>query len=86
MKTIDKNITQAWVDGAVFPVAQLAHHAFGIGTFTNLRVVDAAQAAGSSDIHQAQAKLAQARRAQVCDFFHRHELILPVRVAAMTRE
>ncbi|MGH8558750.1 MAG: hypothetical protein ACRESZ_15115 [Methylococcales bacterium] len=32
-----QNITEAWVDGAVFPVAQLAHHDFGAGagTFTN---------------------------------------------------
>lgn len=42
-----QNITQAWVDGAVFPVAQLAHHDFGIGAFTNLRVIEAIQAAGS---------------------------------------
>lgn len=42
-----QNITQAWVDGAVFPVAQLAHHDFGAGTFTNLRVIEAVQAAGS---------------------------------------
>ena len=42
-----QNVTQAWVDGAVFPVAQLAHHDFGTGMFTNLRVIEAAQAAGS---------------------------------------
>lgn len=42
-----QNITQAWVDGAVFPVAQLAHHDFGVGTFTNLRVIEAVQAVGS---------------------------------------
>lgn len=42
-----QNITQAWVDGAVFPVAQLAHHDFGVGAFTNLRVIEAVQAAGS---------------------------------------
>ncbi|MGQ0541660.1 MAG: hypothetical protein ACT4O9_07410 [Blastocatellia bacterium] len=42
-----QNITAAWVDGAVFPVAQLAHHDFGVGTFTNLRVMEDVQAAGS---------------------------------------
>jgi len=42
-----QNITQAWVDGGDFPVAQLAHHNFGAGTFTNLRVIEAVQAAGS---------------------------------------
>ena len=42
-----QNITAAWVDGAVFPVAQLAHHDFGTEAFTNLRVVEAVQAAGS---------------------------------------
>lgn len=45
-----QNITQAWVDGAVFPVAQLAHHDFGVGTFTNLRVIEAVQAAGSVSV------------------------------------
>jgi hypothetical protein len=42
-----QNITQAWVDGSVFSVAQLAHHDFGSGTFANLRVIEAVQAAGS---------------------------------------
>jgi hypothetical protein len=42
-----QNITQAWVDGAVFPITQLAHHDFGAGAFTNLRVIEAVQAAGS---------------------------------------
>jgi hypothetical protein len=42
-----QNITSAWVDGAVFPVAQLAHHDFGADPFTNLRVIEAVQAAGS---------------------------------------
>lgn len=42
-----QNITQAWVDGAVFPVAQLAHHNFGVGPLTNLRVIESVQAAGS---------------------------------------
>ena len=42
-----QNITAAWVDGAVFPVAQLAHHDFGVGTFANLRVIEQVQAAGS---------------------------------------
>ncbi|HET7794286.1 MAG TPA: hypothetical protein VFL64_12965 [Rhizobacter sp.] len=38
---------QAWLDGAVFPVAQLAHHSFGSGSFTDLRVIESVQAAGS---------------------------------------
>lgn len=42
-----QNITSAWVDGAVFAVAQLAHHDFGADPFTNLRVIEAVQAAGS---------------------------------------
>jgi len=42
-----QTISKAWVDGAVFPVAKLAHHNFGAGTFTNLRVIEAVQAAGS---------------------------------------
>jgi hypothetical protein len=42
-----QNITAAWVDGVVFPVAKLAHHDFGVGTFTNLRVIESVQAAGS---------------------------------------
>ncbi|MFN0138632.1 MAG: hypothetical protein ACKVQW_00920 [Pyrinomonadaceae bacterium] len=42
-----QNITSAWVDGAVFPVAQLAHHDFGTEPFTSLRVIEAVQTAGS---------------------------------------
>lgn len=42
-----QTITQAWLDGGVFSVAQLAHHPFGVGSFTDLRVVEAVQAAGS---------------------------------------
>lgn len=42
-----QNITSAWVDGAVFPVAQLAHHDFGTDPFTNLRVIENVQTAGS---------------------------------------
>jgi hypothetical protein len=38
---------QAWLDGAPFPVAQIAHHAFGTGSHTNLRVIESIQAAGS---------------------------------------
>lgn len=43
-----QNITQAWLDGAVLPVAKLAHHAFGAGPFDNLRVIESVQAAGST--------------------------------------
>jgi hypothetical protein len=42
-----QTITQAWLDGAVFPPAKLAHHAFGTGSFTDLRVVEAVQRAHS---------------------------------------
>jgi hypothetical protein len=42
-----QNITQAWLDGAPFPPAQIAHHGFGSGAFTNLRVVESVQPAGS---------------------------------------
>ncbi len=42
-----QDITTAWLDGALFPVAQLAHHGFGTGTFTDLRVIQSVQAAGS---------------------------------------
>lgn len=42
-----QDIAQAWLDGVLFPVAQLAHHNFGIGSFTDLRVLEAVQAAGS---------------------------------------
>ncbi len=42
-----QTVTDAWLDGAPFPPAQLAHHAFGTGSFTDLRVVESVQAAGS---------------------------------------
>ncbi|HKO96835.1 MAG TPA: hypothetical protein VJU86_07585 [Pyrinomonadaceae bacterium] len=42
-----QNITQAWVDGAIFPVAQVAHHDFAVGAFMDFRVIEAVQAAGS---------------------------------------
>ena len=42
-----QTITQAWLDAVNFPVAQLAHHQFGSGAFTDLRVVESAQVAGS---------------------------------------
>jgi hypothetical protein len=42
-----EDITQAWLDSVLFPIAQLAHHNFGAGPFTDLRVVEAAQAVGS---------------------------------------
>lgn len=42
-----QTITQAWLDGTIFPVAQLAHHTFGSGSFTDLRVIESVQAAGS---------------------------------------
>ena len=42
-----QTITQAWLDGAPFPTAQLAQHDFGGAAFTDLRVIESAQAAGS---------------------------------------
>lgn len=42
-----QEITAAWLDGLPFPAAQLAHHAFGSGSFTDLRVIESVQAAGS---------------------------------------
>ena len=42
-----QTVSQAWVDGTSFPPAQLAHHTFGNGAFTDLRVLESAQAAGS---------------------------------------
>lgn len=42
-----QTITGAWLDGVAFAPAQLAHHAFGSGTFTDLRVVESIQPAGS---------------------------------------
>lgn len=42
-----QDITQAWLDGVLFPVAQLAHHGFGADAFTDLRVIQSVQGAGS---------------------------------------
>jgi hypothetical protein len=42
-----QDITAAWLDGVPFPVAQLAHHVFGTGAFTDLRVIESVQGAGS---------------------------------------
>ncbi len=42
-----QNIISAEVDGVAFPVAQLAQHNFGADPFTNLRVIESVQAAGS---------------------------------------
>lgn len=50
--------TQAWLDGVVFPVAQIAHHSFGTGAFTDLRVVESMQAAGSVHTLRVQYNLA----------------------------
>lgn len=40
-------VGRAWLDGAAFPPARLAHHLFGGEPFTDLRVIEAVQAAGS---------------------------------------
>jgi hypothetical protein len=42
-----QDITQAWLDSVLFPITQLAHHNFGVDPFTDLRVIEATQAAGS---------------------------------------
>ena len=42
-----QTITSAWLDGAPIAPSLLAHHAFGTGAFTDLRVVESVQAAGS---------------------------------------
>lgn len=53
-----QEITAAWLDGVIFPVGQLAHHNFGVGSFTDLRVIEAVQAAGSVHILRVQYDLA----------------------------
>lgn len=42
-----QDITTAWLDGTPFPAAQLAHHSFGTGPFTDLRIIQSVQSAGS---------------------------------------
>ncbi|WNM62493.1 hypothetical protein [Candidatus Nitrospira neomarina] len=42
-----QDITTAWLDGVLFPPVQLAHHSFGTGPFTDLRIVQSVQNAGS---------------------------------------
>ena len=42
-----QTVTAAWLDGAPFAPAELAHHVFGTGSFTDLRVIESVQAAGS---------------------------------------
>jgi len=43
-----QEITSAWLDGVPFPAVQLAHHSFGTGSFTDLRVIQSVQGAGSA--------------------------------------
>ena len=42
-----QTIGQAWLDGVPIAPALLGHHAFGSGSFTDLRVIESVQAAGS---------------------------------------
>lgn len=42
-----QDITNAWLDGVLFPAGQLAHHSFGTGPFTDLRIIQSVQSAGS---------------------------------------
>ncbi len=53
-----QTITQAWLDGAIFPAAQLASHSFGPGSFDKLRIVESLQAAGSVHTLRVQYNLA----------------------------
>ncbi len=53
-----QEIASAWLDGAPFPPAQLAHHTFGTGTFTDLRVIEALHSAGSMHTLRVQYPLA----------------------------
>lgn len=53
-----QNIVQAWLDGVPFAVAQLAHHNFGAGPFTDLRVIQAVQGTGSVHMLRVQYDLA----------------------------
>jgi hypothetical protein len=53
-----QTIDQAWLDGAPFPAAKVAHHAFGTGSFADLRVVESVQAAGSMHTLRVQYPLA----------------------------
>jgi len=53
-----QTISQAWLDAVNFPVAQLAHHQFGTGTFTDLRVIESSQTAGSVHTLRVQYNLA----------------------------
>lgn len=53
-----QDIASAWLDGTPFPPAQLAHHTFGTGSFTDLRVIEAVQTAGSVHTLRAQYPLA----------------------------
>lgn len=42
-----QDISAAWLDGVPIAPALLAHHTFGAGSFTDLRVIESVQAAGS---------------------------------------
>ena len=53
-----QDITQAWLDGVTFAVAKMAHHNFGGIPFTDLRVIESVQAAGSVHTLRVQYNLA----------------------------
>ena len=53
-----QTITAAWLDGAVFPASQLAHHSFGAGAFDTLRVIESVLPAGSYHTLRVQYNLA----------------------------
>lgn len=43
-----QTITEAWLDGASFPVAKLAHHNFGGGADAQLRIIESVLPAGTT--------------------------------------
>lgn len=53
-----QDITNAWLDGVPFAPAQLAHHGFGSGSFTDMRVIESVQSAGSAHTLRVQYLLA----------------------------
>jgi hypothetical protein len=53
-----QTIIGAWLDGAPIAPSLLAHHTFGTGPFTDLRVVESVQAAGSVHTLRVQYSLA----------------------------
>lgn len=53
-----QTIGAAWLDGVPLAVGALAHHSFGAGAFTDLRVIQSVQGAGSAHVLRVQYPLA----------------------------